>query len=109
MSFGKNHPLPAALEAACLLRIAELKAKGGPTDWDWSRAREAGDTIAFQGDALLFSGKRGDAAQIFNKLANAVSCAAFLPGGITVFGMHFEAIARSDSPTAHTDKPASTL
>ena len=91
-SFGKGHPLPAALEAACLLRIAELQAKGGPTDWDWSRARSASDLIAERGDILLYRGpKKGDSARVFNEFAYAVAVAAFLPGGIKIFGMHFDA------------------
>lgn len=84
--------LAIALEAAVTLRIAELQARGGPTDADFDRAREAADVVASQGDVLQFGGKkRGEAARVFNQLAFAVAVMAFVPGGVEVLGHRFRA------------------
>jgi len=57
-----------------------------------TRAENAGRLIAERADIMLFGGgKKGQAAEVFNALAEMVSYMAFLPGGITTFGMHFEA------------------
>lgn len=84
--------LAIGLSAAIPLRIAELKAKGGPDDDDYERARQYSRTLAERGDVLMFrGGKPGEAAELFNRLAEAVAVMAFAPGGITLFGDHWEA------------------
>jgi hypothetical protein len=84
------HPLPDAPAAAVPLRIAEYKARGGPAAADIGRAREFGRVLGEKGDALLFRGKRGEPAELFNRLADAVAVMAFCPGGVKVFGELFE-------------------
>jgi len=89
--FGKGHPLPAALEAACLLQIQEIRRKGGITDFDIDEIRRFSDVLGEKGDIVLYrSPTRGDTAKLFNMLARVVAVGAFMPGGITVFDMHFE-------------------
>lgn len=47
------------------------------------------------GDALFFRNKKkGETAQMADGLASAVALLSFIPGGITIFGQHWESIAR---------------
>jgi hypothetical protein len=47
-----------------------------------------------RGDVLLFGagkkGKKGEVAEIFNGLARALAVLSFFPGGVTLFGSHWE-------------------
>lgn len=53
---------------------------------------EIGQTIASQGDILLYrSKKKGETAKVFNATAKGIAALSFMPGGVTVFGLHFEA------------------
>jgi hypothetical protein len=81
--------LKSTLYLAVPLWIEKLKKR----DWDYirSRASACGDVVAEKGDHILFrSKKKGDSAKAFNALAEGVACLSFAPGGITVFGMHWE-------------------
>jgi len=54
-------------------------------------ATEASQYIAEKGDNILFkSKKKGDTAKAFNELAKGVAILSFAPGGVKLFGMHFE-------------------
>lgn len=94
--------LADALAAAVPLNIATLVERGGPTSFDWSITLEFADVLAYQGDVLQFGGEKGEAAQLFNGLAEAIAVMSFYPGGITIFGQHYEAHLRaaSDPPYA---------
>jgi hypothetical protein len=80
--------LRTALQAAVPLWIHDVR------DWTPERrvevAREAAPLLASKGDVLMFGGRRGEAAEVFNALARAVACCAYQPGGVTVFGDHWE-------------------
>lgn len=52
-------------------------------------AREAAQVVAHQGDVLMFGGKKGAAANVFNHLARGLAAAAYLPGGVTFAGQHW--------------------
>lgn len=55
------------------------------------RAQACSDVIGEHGDVILYKSKKeGETAEAFNRLAEGVACAAFAPGGITVFGNHWE-------------------
>ncbi len=57
-----------------------------------TRAAEAVDVIASQGDIILYrSQKRGETAAAFNTLAEAIAIMSFQPGGLTVFEQHWDA------------------
>lgn len=87
-----NELLPIALEAAVMLRIADLKRLGGPNTADYEAARATADVLASKGDVLMYgSSKRGEVAAIFTEVAHAMAVMAFSPGGYTAFGIHFEA------------------
>jgi len=84
--------LPISLAAAVPLRIAEYIQMGGPSALDVERARSQAHTLAEKGDVLLYRGKRpGEAATLFNALADCLAIMAFCPGGVKVFGLHFQA------------------
>ena len=84
-----SHALVPALQAAVPLWIEKLK--GEPFEVISSRALECGQHIAEHGDIILFkSKKKGESAEAFNRLAEGVACLAFMPGGIDIFGLHFE-------------------
>jgi len=87
-----DHLLAIALSAAVPLRIAEYKARGGPGDDDFARVRASANTIAERADNLMYRGKKpGEAAQLFNTLADALAVLAFCPGGVRFAGARYEA------------------
>lgn len=82
--------LKIALSAAVPLQIAELRGK--PWSELQERAAAAAQVVASKGDLILFkSQKRGETAAAFNKLAEGIAICAFAPGGVKIFGLHFEA------------------
>jgi hypothetical protein len=54
------------------------------------RGKSCGRYLAEHGDDVLFKTK-DKTAFAFNKLAQGIACAAYQPGGIRVFGLHFAA------------------
>ena len=69
-----------------------------------ARAKHCGETVAHYGDQILYRSKarppkweQGQkihdgspgTARAFNDLAEGIACAAYQPGGITVFGLHW--------------------
>ena len=91
-----NHVLLVALSAAVPLWILELKEKGGPTREDWNWLKEAENILTNTGEAILYRTKKGDTARAFNAVAKAIAILSFVPGGIEIFGSHWE----SESNTA---------
>lgn len=86
-----NDLLAIVMSAAVPLRIAELRAAGGPSEDDISRARSFAHTLAEEGDTLQFGGRKGRAAELFNSLAHALAVLSFCPGGVTFCGQRYEA------------------
>lgn len=95
MSDYNEGVLAITLAAAVPLRIIELEAKGGPDAADREKATEYGAILATKGDILQYgSKKKGEAADLFNGLAHAISVLAFAPGGVEVFGGHYVGIVK---------------
>jgi hypothetical protein len=93
--------LSISLSAAVPLCIAEYLSRGGPQQDDVERARRFAHTLAEKGDILLYRGRKpGQTSEVFNGLADALAILAFCPGGVKVFGLHFQA----DYP--HREGPA---
>jgi hypothetical protein len=91
--------LRVALAAAVPLWVAELR--GRPFSQLQARAQACAATIAAHGDWLLYGAKRpGRTAEVFNQLAEAVAILALQPGGVEVFGLHFQAAPDPEPPTA---------
>ena len=79
------------LSVAVGLRLMEAEARGQsePTEDELAFAREFAGELGERGDVLMYGGKKGEAAEMFNKLARAVSILSFCPGGVTTFGINF--------------------
>lgn len=58
-------------------------------DYYESQRDELAVSISSEGDSILY--RSPNTAQNFNKLACAVALMSFQQGGITVWGMHFQA------------------
>lgn len=89
MSDGNEALLTGMLELAVMAWTPRLQA----TPWSVLRERmaECGRIIAEKGDNILYkSKKKGESAKAFNAMAEAVTILSFAPGGIKIFGMHFE-------------------
>lgn len=82
--------LRAALNVAVPLQISELERCGGPSDAELTDVREVGQLLAEKGDVLMFGGARGEAGRIFGRVARAIAVLACFPGGVRVFGDHYE-------------------
>lgn len=91
-SVEKDSLLSIFLLYSVTLQIAELQRAGGPSDADRERAAAFASVLGPSGDNLLFRSEQpGRTADLANELAFAVAVLAFQPGGIEVFGRHFEA------------------
>jgi hypothetical protein len=83
--------LQIALSAAVPMRIEELRHKPLSEILDPEALSSIQTRLGEAREDVLFGGKAGRAG--FNAVADAVARLAFLPGGVTVFGMHFAAAA----------------
>ena len=89
--------LSSTLQLAVPLWIERLR--GAPWEHVERRARECSQVIAEHGDNLLFrSKKKGDTAEAFNRLAEGIACLSFCPGGVKIFGEHWEAVLEDAVP-----------
>ncbi len=87
--------LTCTLQLAVPLWIERLR--GRPWEHIQQRAKVCSDTVAHRGDVILYRGKkRGESAEAFNALAEGIACLSFAPGGVKVFGQHWEACLDAD-------------
>ncbi|WP_236038313.1 hypothetical protein [Ktedonobacter robiniae] len=92
-SIASSH-LAIALSAAVPLRVLALYERQGPDENDLETAHRVGTLLASKGDRLLFRSEvRGETADLFNRLAQALAVLSFASGGIACFGQHFDAQA----------------
>lgn len=79
------------LESAITIEIFHLIAQGGITDWQVSEAQKRLRSIRENnvGESILYASP--DTARSFRIYAESIAVLAFLPGGITFAGNHFEA------------------
>lgn len=75
-----NAALVPALEAAVPLHMLDVGA--WTPEQRIAYCYEHAQDIASRSDVLMFGGKKGEAAQLFNVLARALACLAFQPGGV---------------------------
>lgn len=77
-------PMAATLEM--------MRLKGVPWEKIQAMAERHSQFIAEHGDNLLFLGpKKGDTSKAFTAFVQGISALAFVPGGVTIFGQHYEA------------------
>ena len=77
------------LEVAVPLWIEDVRS--WTTERRMNRAAICGQHIAEKGDVLQFGGKKGEAAEAFNRLAEGLAILAYWPGGVTFSGVRWEA------------------
>lgn len=88
-SNADSYGLAAAhLECAVMLRVAEFRRAGGPTDFDRDAVRGFAQDICAFGDDVLYGGPR--CAQTMDKIVEAIAVLSFQPGGCHVAGRRFE-------------------
>lgn len=82
--------IQCTLEALVPIAIADLQRCGGPTDLDRERMHAFSEKLGGEGDTLLYQ-VRGKSGKIMGEFCKALAVMAFVPGGVTAFGLHFEA------------------
>jgi hypothetical protein len=86
-----NELLPEKMRSEVCRRVEAMKTRGGPTVVDFKRAQETFEMLGEKGDVLLYGGgKPGEYTDLFDRTAKAYSVMAFVPGGVTVFGVQVE-------------------
>ena len=88
---SKLRLLQATLSVAVPLRIAEVRDKPLSEILDPEALRSIQQGLAEAREEVLYGGRCGAAG--FNALADGLARLAFLPGGVTILGMHFDAAA----------------
>jgi hypothetical protein len=81
--------LRAHLQAQVPSRIRYYLGKDGPSEEDLERVRSYATDLGTYGDLILFP--NGNDKPYLEKLVDALAVLAFCPGGVTVFGLHFDA------------------
>lgn len=81
------------LDTAVSLRIFELKQRGGPTKEDFKRTETYERLIGEKGNfPWTKSEKKGITAKVANAVADSIAVLSFAPGGIEIFGRHWESV-----------------
>jgi hypothetical protein len=88
----KLHLIRCTLELLVPIAIADLAAFGGPNAWHQEQAAAFSRVLGAEGDTLLYYVK-GKSGAMMGKFCEAVAVLAYAPGGVTLFGLHFEATA----------------
>lgn len=89
---AENPVLAIALSAAVPLRIRAYQEQGGPQESDRERVRSFARVLGEKGDVLQYGSKKsGEAAELFNRLSDALAVLAFQPGGVVFAGERWEA------------------
>jgi hypothetical protein len=103
---SKHSLLSAHLSFAVPFAIAEIRECGGPTEADREFVAAFAQTLGEKGDVLLYGGKKGEAGTLVSQLARALAVLAYQPGGVSVFGLHFEEKPWRREPTKCTPRAA---
>jgi hypothetical protein len=88
--------LNEALKQNVPLLIAAFRARYAPAEiLNSARLQELAEDIGTYGDVLMFGSKKRPEAQAehFGRLCETIARLAFLRGGVTFYGVHYEAVA----------------
>jgi hypothetical protein len=89
-SMSNDELLLMHLEAMVPLRIHDYLEKGGPSDLDFERIQaEYPQYLGSHGDAVLYR-EKGTSGRAITVLVDGLAVLSFCPGGVTIFGLHFE-------------------
>lgn len=72
------------------LHIHDLCAQGGIGDYHLDLLQTFSETLAEKGDVLMFERNTPEREELVRMLSEGLSIMAFLPGGVTFCGQHFE-------------------
>ena len=87
------------VESIAMLEIAQLRSDGGPTVQQIAVAQANADVFAEKSDILMGVGGKSaktiqeghhDRGKLIGDIGRAVAILAFFPGGVTLFGRHYE-------------------
>lgn len=81
--------LKAHLAFIVPLRIIEIRQEGREWTEHMARVRTYMPDILERGE-LLFHYEKGTSNRLASKVADAIAVLSFVPGGISLFGLHFE-------------------
>lgn len=91
MNDFKTALLQLHLQTMVSICIHDYAQQGGPSEEDYARIRNLYPTeIGSHGDAIQFR-EKGQTARMIDMLVDGLAVLAFCPGGVTAFGLHFEA------------------
>lgn len=99
--------LKTCLEAAVPIAIADLAWRGGPGPSEIAQAESDADLLASGGDNLIYaSGRNGDTAKLFTRLARTLSVMSFMPGGVKFLGTRWQSdLCGKEAPNVrHSEK-----
>jgi acetolactate synthase small subunit len=89
--------LSLALSAAIPIRMLRLIKRSGPEDEDFERVHMYVQDFVERGTDLFFSGSsEGVKADRFEQVVDAIAVLAFCPGGLTIFGEHYQGPERQE-------------
>lgn len=89
-----QHLLTTHLEACVPLEMQALQQQGGATDWHFEEAQKRMQQFreSEASEALYFPvNTKGQTRHMIGVLVECLAVLAFVPGGISAFGCHFEA------------------
>lgn len=79
------------LDTSVPIRVLALQEQGGPIQEDFKRIQGHDQLLGERGNFLwMKSKKKGETAKVANAVADAIAVLSFVPGGITLFGQHWE-------------------
>ena len=97
---GTDSLLQMHLQAFVPLEIAVLQRVGGIDRWHIEEAQRRMQALREPGHSeALFAIEQGKSGQAMGVLVECLAVLAFVPGGISAFGCHFEA-----QPSPQTEK-----
>lgn len=80
--------LMGMLEVAVPFWVVRWRERGPQSNWR-ERAQELSQVVAEKGDVLQYRSKKGESANAFNALAEAVALLSFVPGGVRFNGLRW--------------------
>lgn len=85
------HHLSLALSTAIPIRMLRLMQRGGPEAEDFERVHTYVQDFAERGANLFFpANTEGVTADLFERVVDAIAVLAFCPGGLFIFGEHYQ-------------------
>lgn len=85
--------LAIIVEGMVAVELLQMRADGGPTEHDIAWCRERADDLLEHGDIFMgasTSKEHKQRGRSLATLARTIAVMAWIPGGVTIFGRHWE-------------------